>query len=207
MGEKHQSPNLIIYVPCHSLFKATFSFHKITTKTLKCLSYILISHFTWLLQWFIILDMNNLVNVSHHYWMLLKLSIKMKSTWAAKWLPFQTREVQQGIARNLGTNPNMNPCVKMVRKYSRRAHRDPHKFISFLKKKQISGRNGEHDDLEWPMLSYYVIYCEKFRKVLQQTEKVALKLLVMSPKNKTFFSKESYSIEHCEHVIEKHTWD
>ncbi len=29
------------------LFKATFSFHKITTqKTLKCLPYILISHFT-----------------------------------------------------------------------------------------------------------------------------------------------------------------
>ncbi len=32
--------------------------------------YILISHFTWLLQWFIILDINNLVNVSHHYWTL-----------------------------------------------------------------------------------------------------------------------------------------
>ncbi len=29
--------------------------------------------------------MNNLVKVSHHYWILLKLSIKLKSTWAAKW--------------------------------------------------------------------------------------------------------------------------
>ncbi len=79
-------------------FKATFSFHKITTKTLKCLLYILVSHFTWLLQWFIILDMNNLVNVSHHYWMLLKLSIELKSTWAAEQnggLPFQTMEVQE----------------------------------------------------------------------------------------------------------------
>ncbi len=30
------------------------------------------------------------------------------------------------------------------------------------------------NDLEWPMLSYYVIYFERFRKVMQQTEKVAL---------------------------------
>ncbi len=51
-------------------------------------------------------------------------------------------------------------------KYSRRAHRAP--------QKRICGRNGDHHDLEWPMLSYYVIYCEKFRKVLQRTEKVAL---------------------------------
>ncbi len=29
-------------------------------------------------------------------------------------------------------------------------------------------------DLEWPMLSYYVIYYEKFWKVMQQTEKIAL---------------------------------
>ncbi len=31
------------------------------------------------------------------------------------------------------------------------------------------------NDLEWPMLSYYVIYYEKFKKVKQQTEKVASK--------------------------------
>ncbi len=30
------------------------------------------------------------------------------------------------------------------------------------------------NDLEWPVLSYYVIYYEKFKKVMQQTEKVAL---------------------------------
>ncbi len=55
-----------VYVYIYSemfLIKDTFSVHKIT----KCLSYILISHLTWLLQWFIILDLNNLVNVSHHY--------------------------------------------------------------------------------------------------------------------------------------------
>ncbi len=31
------------------------------------------------------------------------------------------------------------------------------------------------NDLEWPMLSYYVILYEKFRKAKQRTEKVALK--------------------------------
>ncbi len=30
------------------------------------------------------------------------------------------------------------------------------------------------NDLEWLMLPYYVIWYEKFRKVMQQTEKVAL---------------------------------
>ncbi len=33
------------------------------------------------------------------------------------------------------------------------------------------------NDLEWPMLSYYVIYYEKFRKSMMQTEKVALIIL------------------------------
>ncbi len=32
--------------------------------------------------------------------------------------------------------------------------------------------------LEWPMLSYYVIYYEKFKKVMQWTQKVAL-IMVM----------------------------
>ncbi len=30
------------------------------------------------------------------------------------------------------------------------------------------------NDLEWPMLSYYVLYYEKFWKVFQWTEKEAL---------------------------------
>ncbi len=33
---------------------------------------------------------------------------------------------------------------------------------------------GEMNELEWPMLSYYVIYYEKFRKVMKRTEKEAL---------------------------------
>ncbi len=32
------------------------------------------------------------------------------------------------------------------------------------------------NDLEGPILSYYVIYSEQFRKVMQQTEKEALTL-------------------------------
>ncbi len=35
------------------------------------------------------------------------------------------------------------------------------------------------NDLEWPMLLYYVIYHEKLKKVMQGTEKVALKLNTM----------------------------
>ncbi len=30
------------------------------------------------------------------------------------------------------------------------------------------------NDLEWPMLSYYVIYYEKLKKVMQRREKEAL---------------------------------
>ncbi len=85
----HKLMQKISQMTCSMYDKATFTFYKITIKTLKCLPYILICHFTWRLQWFIILDMNNLVKVSHHYWMLLKLSIKLKSTWATKWgIPF-----------------------------------------------------------------------------------------------------------------------
>ncbi len=31
------------------------------------------------------------------------------------------------------------------------------------------------NDLGWPILSYYVIYYEKFRKIMQWTEKEALR--------------------------------
>ncbi len=49
-------------------FKASFSFHKLIQKeTLKRLPYILICHCTSLSPRLIILDKNNLVNVSHHY--------------------------------------------------------------------------------------------------------------------------------------------
>ncbi len=32
------------------------------------------------------------------------------------------------------------------------------------------------NDLEWPMLSYYGMYYEKFRKILQRIEKEALSI-------------------------------
>ncbi len=45
---------------------------------------------------------------------------------------------------------------------------------SFLHINKWVGEIGIMNDLEWPMFSYYVIYYEKFRKVMQWTEKVAL---------------------------------
>ncbi len=47
--------------------KTSFSFHKITLKTFKWLPYILICHCTPFSPWFIILDKNSFVQVSHHY--------------------------------------------------------------------------------------------------------------------------------------------
>ncbi len=47
--------------------KATFSFHKLIPKMLRWLLYILIGHCTSLSPWFIILDKNNFIKVSHHY--------------------------------------------------------------------------------------------------------------------------------------------
>ncbi len=41
--------------------------------------------------------------------------------------------------------------------------------------KQVSGREMViMNNLEWPMLSYYVIQYENFRNVMQQTKTVAL---------------------------------
>ncbi len=91
-------------------------FIKWQQQTLKCIPYILISQFTWLLQWFIILDMKHLVNVSHHYWMLLKLSIKLKSTWTDEQqnggLPFQTRKYNKVYIEIGAQIPIWDPMLK-----------------------------------------------------------------------------------------------
>ncbi len=70
-------------------------------------------------------------------------------------LPIQTREVQQGIPRNLGTNPYMSPYVETVscREFFSRENTPEeltgtHKSSFVFIKKQVSGRNGDHDDLE-----------------------------------------------------------
>ncbi len=59
------------------------------------------------------------------------------------------------------------------RKYSRRAHRDPQKFFFFIKTSK-----WEKWWSLWLRMTnafiLYVIYCEKFRKVLQRIENVAL---------------------------------
>ncbi len=45
--------------------------------------------------------------------------------------------------------------------------------------------------LKWPMLSYYVIYYEKFKKVMQWTEKEALKLKIIFASTLNFHYKMS----------------
>ncbi len=51
-----------------------------------------------------------------------------------------------------------------------KATQRPTKFHIFLQMGEMVIMN----DLEWPMLSYYVIYYEKLRKVMHRTDKVAL---------------------------------
>ncbi len=111
------------------IFKASFSFHKITPKTLK-LPYILICHCTSLPPWFIILDKNNFVKVSHHYWIPI---------WAAMYGMLEWRYEESFF----------------LRKYSRRLKRDPQKFI--FPYKQISGRNGDH---KWCRMTNAFILCD-----------------------------------------------
>ncbi len=52
-------------------------------------------------------------------------------------------------------------------------HTETHKSF-FFRYRQLSGRNSDHEWLRMPNISYYVIYYEKFRKVMQRTEKEAL---------------------------------
>ncbi len=49
------------------------------------------------------------------------------------------------------------------------------------------------NDLEWQILSYYVIYYEKFRKVMQQTEKVALIYVLLVDTRETTNIPDDYS--------------
>ncbi len=63
----------------------------------------------------------------------------------------------------------------LLRKYFRRPRRDPQKFVFFPHFNKQMGEMMAMNDLEWPMLSYYLIYYEKFKKVMQRTEKEALR--------------------------------
>ncbi len=51
----------------------------------------------------------------------------------------------------------------------------PYKQRCYLWYNQASERNGDHEWLRMTNASYYVIYYEKFRKIMQQTEQEALK--------------------------------
>ncbi len=45
------------------------------------------------------------------------------------------------------------------------------------------------NDLEWPMHSYYVIYYEKLKKIMQQTEKITL-IVVSNSLHRQFLKKD-----------------
>ncbi len=89
----------------------------------------------------------------------------------------KTTEVQQGIPRNVGTHPYMSHYVETVSCGEFFSRENTPEELKGTHKSSVSERNVDHYDLEWPMLSYYVIYCEKVRNVLQWTEKVALNLV------------------------------
>ncbi len=55
------------YINGSMIIKATVSVHKLIPKKLKWLPYILIGHCVSLSQWFTLLDKNNFVEVSQHY--------------------------------------------------------------------------------------------------------------------------------------------
>ncbi len=55
------------------------------------------------------------------------------------------------------------------------SHKGSHNSL-FSQYKQVIGRHGDHENVGQPILSYYVIYFEKVRKVMQQTEKGALNI-------------------------------
>ncbi len=61
-----------------------------------------------------------------------------------------------------------------LNKILQKAAQNPTKVRLFHKKKQV-GEIMIMNDIEWSMLSYYVIYYENFKKkVMQRTEKEAL---------------------------------
>ncbi len=163
------------------LLKATFSFHKITTKTLKCLPLVILHDFYNDLLYIHVLDMNNLVKVFYHYWMLLKLSIKLKSTWVTKWgTPFSNWGGYNRVFLEIWAQiPIWAPMLKQwvvgsffSRKYSRRAQRDPQKSIFFIKTSK-----WEKWWSWWLRMTNAFILCNllwKVQKALQRTEMEAL---------------------------------
>ncbi len=177
--------------------KASFSFHKLIPKALKWLPYILICHCTSLSPWFIILDKTNFENVFHHYLTSGGYQVWLKPMPCGLIDIYWVKCTQSNSHTSLTcsyfllsyANQAMTkscPLVVMViwfawvireefflPKFSRRLHRDLQKFIFFHINKNVQ-EIVIMNDLEWQMLSYYVFYYEKFKKVMQRTEKEAL---------------------------------
>ncbi len=92
-------------------------------------------HCTSLSPWFIILDKNNFVNVSHHYWIPI---------WASMYSMLEWRSGGSYVSWT----------------YYRRSHTDPQKF--FFPYKQVSGRICDH---EWFRITNAFILCDLLRKI------------------------------------------
>ncbi len=103
---------------------------------------------TSLSPWFIILDKNKFVKVSHPYWIPICIQYN-----------------------------GMAICIwgKFFRETTPDGHTETPKS-SFFPYTQKVGEMVIMNDLGWPMLSHYVTYYETFSKLMQQTEKEALRL-------------------------------
>ncbi len=88
--------------------------------------------------------------------------------------------------------------VLVSRKYSRRAHRDPQKICFPFK--QINGRNGDYKWLGMTDASYYVIYYEKFRTIMQRTEKEALTWECLTTSRNTMWGRLINSEDNPWHI-------
>ncbi len=53
--------------------------------------------------------------------------------------------------------------------------------------------------VDWPMLSYYVIYYEKLKKNMQQTDKVALIVYTRVSNRKQRFLFNDYGVSICQY--------
>ncbi len=155
-------------------------------------------HCTSQSQWFIILDKNNLAKVSHHYLTLGRYQVCLQP------MQYELIDMHWAKCKQSNSHTSLTTlCSHFLMSYSNQAmsksahwwswscdiawviwrdvflwkypegHQETHKVHFFHIKKWV-GEMVIMNDVEWPMISYCVIYYEKFRKVMQRTEKEAL---------------------------------
>ncbi len=133
-------------LPLASL-KLIFFYKQITTNT-QMTSFILICHCTPLLPWFIILDKNNFVIVSHHYLTSGGYQVCLYS----QICPVVVMVMVMRFAWIMWGKPFI---VKIFQKVAHRRTK-----VNVFPYKQISVRNGDH---EWLIITNAFILCERRR--------------------------------------------